>query len=78
MYIKIDEELLNKIENITMTSYCENGEIPYSNLISMIEDLIYEYNCLQEKFEDYKDYVKDNYKEMEDSEKIGINNRDFI
>ena len=43
MYIKIDEELLNKIENITMTSYCENGEIPYSNLISMLEDLIYEY-----------------------------------
>ena len=44
----------------------------------MLEDLIYEYNCLQEKFDDYKDYVKDNFKEMEDSEKIGINNRDFM
>ena len=61
MYIKIDEELLNKIENITMTSYCENGEIPYSNLISMLEDLIYEYEVLKEELEDFKQDVEDNY-----------------
>lgn len=53
-------ETIEKIEEITLAKYevdkCEQ----------ILEDLLIEYENLQEKFDDYKQYVEDNFefKEM--------------
>lgn len=48
-----------------------------NDLLAIIDDLKYELNHLQEEFDDYKEYVKDNYKELSQAELIGFNERDF-
>lgn len=56
----MERDYIKKFEEITLTKYeadkCEQ----------MLEELIIEYEKLQESFDDYKQYVEDNYefKEM--------------
>ena len=57
MYMRIDKELIEKIEKITMVDYetTENAAgclIPVENIEAVIEDLLLEYNALKEKLED--------------------------
>ena len=43
----------------------------WAELIDIISDLDYEKEILQEEFEDYKEFVKDNYKQKTDEEIYG-------
>ena len=43
----------------------------WAELIDIISDLDYEKEILQEEFEDYKEFVKDNYKQKTNEEIYG-------
>lgn len=47
------------------------------DLLSMIQELYYECERLTEKYEDYKQYVEDNYKQRSPYDLYGISERDF-
>lgn len=79
MYIEIDEKILEKITDITNFTYKSKGDfIAYEDVISIIEDLVCEYNVLKEKFEDYKENIRDNYRQITPQEMYDIDDRDFI
>lgn len=65
----IETELLNRVEEITMTDYepyntkHEDVKLVVSEkVLAMIEDLICEVESLQEKLEDTQNYYENNYK----------------
>lgn len=74
-YEKLDKEELEIIKNIsklTMTDYEITGDfIPVDSWKNLAEDLLYEFDKLQEEFEDYKEFVKDNYKQKTNEEIYG-------
>lgn len=74
-YEKLDKEELEIIKNIsklTMTDYEITGDfIPVDSWKDLAEDLLYEFDKLQEEFEDYKEFVKDNYKQKTNEEIYG-------
>ncbi len=76
MYQKLtfeQQELIKKVENITNTDYELLGDfIQTELLIHVIEDMLCEYEEIQEKYEDYKQYVKDNYREISQSDQYDI------
>lgn len=79
MYIEIDKKILEKVTNITNFTYKSKGDfIAYEDVISIIKDLVCEYNVLKEKFEDYKENVRDNYRQITPQEMYDIDDRDFI
>ena len=47
------------------------------DLFLTIDDLYFKLDRLQEEFDDYKEYVKDNYRELSQAELIGFNECDF-
>lgn len=79
-------DILEKASKITLTDYeikwfdAENinGYIETDNLISIIEDLIYEIDRLEEKIEDIKQDIRDNYRPIPYAEQVGISDRDFL
>lgn len=75
MYYKLDNneyETIRDISNITISEYNLIGEfIPVESLMAAIVDLFVEYHNLQEKFEDYKQDVEDNYKPLTIAEQVG-------
>ena len=75
-YEKLDKEELEMIKNIsklTMTNYEIIGDfIPVDSWKNLAEDLLYEFDKLQEEFDDYKEFVKDNYKQKTNEEIYGI------
>ena len=72
--IEFDEDMLKKVSEITMTKY----DNTLGDIECMIEDLISYYYNLEEEFEDYKQYVQDNYKVIPDEEQYAVDNKDFI
>lgn len=61
--MKLEQKLIDKIEEITLTDYqFKDGETKNGDLI--IDDLVMAYENLLEEFNDFKEYVEDNYKEM--------------
>lgn len=61
--MKLEQKLIDKIEEITLTDYqFKDGETNNGDLI--IDDLVMAYENLLEEFNDFKEYVEDNYKEM--------------
>lgn len=48
-----------------------------NDLFAIIDDLKADISHLEEEFDDYKEYVKDNYRELSQAELIGFNERDF-
>lgn len=79
MYLKIDEELLERIQNITNVDYGAEGDfISYLAVESIIEDLLIELDTLQEKYNDLEQDIEDNYRPIPVSEQYGISERDFI
>lgn len=79
MYIEIDKKILEKVTGITNFTYKSKGDfIAYEDVISIIEDLVCEYNVLKEKFEDYKENIRDNYRQITSQEMYDIDDRDFI
>ena len=79
MYIKLDENLYNKIKKITMTDYDALGDfIPSESIEPMLEDLIYEIEHLEEKYEDLERDLEDNYRAITPAEMYDISDKDFI
>ena len=52
--------------------------LPSENIVSIFEDLIYEIDRLEEKYEDLEADLRDNYRAIPVSEQYGISDRDFI
>ena len=75
-YEKLDKEELEMIKNIsklTMTNYEIIGDfIPVDSWKSLAEDLMYEFDKLKEEFDDYKEFIKDNYKQKTNEEIYGF------
>lgn len=79
-------ETLKRASEITLTDYnirwfdAENieGYIDGEDLLSIIDDLIYEVDRLEEQIEDIKEDIRDNYKPISYAEQVGINDSDFI
>ena len=76
MYYKyLDDEhleIIKKIQEITMHDYELKGNfIPQNSLWLMVEDLLCELDNKEEKLENYKQYVSDNYRQLTDEEIYG-------
>lgn len=79
MYLEIDKELKTKIENITGVDYeFKDNFLPSENIVSIFDDLIYEIDRLEEKYEDLEKDLEENYRPIPVSEQYGISDRDFI
>lgn len=76
MYYKyLDDEhleIIKKIQEITMHDYELKGNfIPQNSLWLMVEDLLCELDNKEEKLENYKQYVADNYRQLNNEEIYG-------
>lgn len=87
--MQIDKEIYERVKKETMTDY----EVQYTKdpdddyvwvfnnhqIESMLENLLGEIIDLQERFEDYKEYVSENYKQIPRNyyEEYGISEKDF-
>ena len=76
MYYKyLDDEhleIIKKIQEITMHDYELKGNfIPQNSLWLMVEDLLCELDNKEEKLENYKQYVSDNFRQLNDEEIYG-------
>lgn len=79
MYLKIDEEVLKRIEKITMTDYeAEGSFLPSEVVTDIIEDLLLEIDRLQEKYEDLEEDLEENYKPISLGEQYDISDRVFL
>ena len=78
MYLKIDEELYQRIQRITGTDYeVKGGLVPSENVTEIIADLLLEIDRLEDKYKDFEQEVEDNYKPISYAEQVGYNERDF-
>ena len=80
MYIKLDEEKLKEIQEITMTDYeAKLGYIPSENIINIIDDLLCEIHNMQEKISDMEQDIENNYelKEVNPYIEYGVKESDF-
>lgn len=65
MRYEINEELYNRISNITNVDYeYKGGSIDYTSIEPMLYDLLCELENVKEEFEDFKKYI-DNKDENE-------------
>ena len=81
--MRLDKNLYDEIRKITKTDYqyAESSDkkevLAYHDVDVLIEELVYAYNNLKEEFDEFKEYVKDNYKPISPYEMYGINEKDF-
>lgn len=72
MYLEIDEDLKNKIEEITTTDYDFKGNyIPSENVIPLIDDLLLELDRVNEKLTDLENDLENNYRPLTNRELYG-------
>ena len=65
-------EDVKKIEKITVSYYELLGDfISTECLANIARDMLIEYENLKEEFKNYKQFVKDNYKQLTDEELVG-------
>lgn len=72
-----DEEvrkLLDKVGKITMTDY---SDYSLSSLVCALEDMVLDHNDLEDKIEEIKQDIENNYKPISRTEEIGYDERDF-
>lgn len=80
MYLKVDSDLIKKIEKITMTDYdCAYDLVPSESIVPMLQDLLIEIDRLEEKYKDLQQEISDNYelKKVNLYSEYGVNERDF-
>lgn len=78
MYLKLDKDILKRIQGITLTEYTKEGSfLPVESVTDIIADLILEIDRLEEKIEDIEQDREDNYKPISYAEQVGYNERDF-
>ena len=64
IYLKLldsEYKMLKEIEEITLTNYEVGDIIKVYTLMAIIEDLKIEYDDINEKFEEYKKNIEENY-----------------
>ena len=66
------------IPELYRSLFADSDTITIGELFNTIDELNSELDHLQEEYDDYKDYVKDNYRELSQAELIGYNERDFF
>lgn len=60
--VTIDEKLVKAAEEITMTDYgCYKNQVPAENIESMVEDLLYEIEKLEERYKELDEYLQEEY-----------------
>lgn len=72
--------MIKKVSDITLTDYETIGEfIPVESLISALFDMLYEYNREEERIEDLKNEINENYelKKFNPYDEYGIGANDF-
>ena len=57
--------------------FAYSDTITIEELFSTIDELNDEIDRLEEKYSEFKEYVKDNYRELSQAELIGYNPRNF-
>lgn len=84
--MKIDKDLYERISKITLTNYepvydkdpdVETVVVFEDAINSMLEDLICEIDHLEEKYEDLKQDLEDNYRPIPYKEQIGYDPHEF-
>lgn len=79
MYIKVEEDLIKKVQAITCTDYeCKGDLIPHESIIPLIKDLLIEIDRLEEKYEDLEKDMEENYRRIPVAEQYGVSDSDFI
>lgn len=65
-------------QGTTLKKYFKNKDmVSVEDILKELEQALDDKESLQEKYDDYKEYVKDNYRELSQAELIGYNPRDF-
>lgn len=60
--VTIDENIIKKVEEITITDYQSKGnQVPAENIEAMIEDLLYEIEKLEDRYKELDEYLKEEY-----------------
>lgn len=78
MYIEMKEQTIKDIELITGETFNRKDKlVDIEELKDAIEDLLVEYDKLQEQLEDEKEQRDNYYKPISEYENIGMNERDF-
>lgn len=78
VYVKIDDEIIRKVESITMTNYNATDMVSLDKILDMLNDMIVEYNRLEEEKEDLENDLENNYQRIEQKDQYEIYNRDFV
>lgn len=72
----MNESLRKSIEKIL--KYTINSEVDEDYLIDILEEIVDEYEHLQDKYNDLEKDIEDNYRPIPYAEQVGISDRDFI
>lgn len=60
--VTIEEKIIKAVEEITMTDYgCKGNQVPAENIESMVEDLLYEIEKLEERYKELDEYLQEEY-----------------
>ena len=60
--VTIDEKIIKKVEELTITDYQSKGnQVPAENIEAMLEDLLQEIEKLEERYKELDEYVKETY-----------------
>lgn len=68
-------KLLDKASKITKENY---DDYSIHSLICAVEDLIYDYEYLEDEIKDMEQDIEDNYKRITRAEEINYNHYDFL
>ena len=78
VYVTIDDEIIKKVEAITMTDYDATSMVSVDKLVDILTDMIVEYDRLEEEKEALENDLENNYQKIEKNEQYEIYNHDFI
>lgn len=81
MFEKLNEQeiqIIKKAEEKTSTDYEIKGEyMPVESYLIIIEDLLNEIDCLEEKYNDLQQDLEDNYRPIPLDKLYGVSDSDF-
>lgn len=66
-------------QGVSLAKHFKNKDlVSVETILAELEDTLDRLEYLQEEFDDYKEYVKDNYREIPYSEQVGFTEKDYI
>ena len=75
--MSIDRNLLTSIEKIIGTTF-NPVNINEDDVVYMLEELVSEYERVEEQLEDLNEDLKENYKPYTKAELYGVSDKDFL